>query len=236
MQEKGLIRKDYVPFTMWTEAEPIKSAVVQTSLSSFKHELFVDNFAGIPILQQHGSADDNVPAYHSRLMSQLLAHSDLPSAYVELPGKGHWFDGIMTTEPLRRFYSDKLGRFSKDEGDDNEYDRSRLPSKDFSITIPNSADMGSRCGIEVEQLESPDVLGKIEVKTDGSTAITHLHTSNIHRFQIHSGGFSRLVVDGDLDMSLDAANISSHISFVKLSGQWQVSSLTPSLPRGGTHG
>lgn len=163
----------YVPYQMWAEADPGVIMFLQNSMRSFRHELLIPNFKGIPIMQQHGSADNNVPAFHSRRMNQLISQMNEDSAhrYVELKGKNHWYDGVMTTIPLLEFY-DILGR---------EADWAKLPQK-FTIIIANPADMGARGGLLVDQLLSPDQLGRIEVERCPTSAIWVLRTSNILRF------------------------------------------------------
>ncbi|MCJ1244305.1 hypothetical protein MMC30_001503, partial [Trapelia coarctata] len=161
----------YVPYQFWEEADPKLASVLQNSLVSYRHEVLMDNLAGIPILQQHGGGDDNVPTYHSRRLKQLITESGWKSRFVELAGEGHWFDGIMTTEPLRDFYRN----ISK-----NDAVETALPNT-FSIVVPNSGDMGSRGGILVDQLISPDQLGKITVIRSSNASKWTLRTSNIHR-------------------------------------------------------
>lgn len=75
---------------MWHEADPKKMAVILASLNTYKHELLTENMVGTPILQQHGQEDDNVPAFHSRRMSQLVSEAGWETKYWEIPGKGHW--------------------------------------------------------------------------------------------------------------------------------------------------
>ena len=163
----------YVPYQMWAEADPRVITLLRNSMRSFRHELLISNFKGIPIMQQHGGADDNVPAFHSRRMNQLISqmntHSD--HQYVELEGKGHWFDGVMTTAPLLEFY-DILGR---------KADRPRLP-EEFTIMIANPADMGARGGLIVDQLLNPDQFGRINVERHPTSKSWVLRTSNILRF------------------------------------------------------
>ena len=180
--------QNYVPYTIWHDADPRASFIIQSALVSYRLELLVSNFDGVPILQQHGSADDNVPAYHSRLMSELLARSLLPSTYVELPGKGHWYDGIMTTEPLKRFYDAQL------QGTKSDDDRL---SECFTIIAPHTHDMGCRGGLCVDQLETPDALGRLDVVRDGDR-LWEITTSNIHRFHVDASGLdnSIFVIDG----------------------------------------
>lgn len=137
---------DYVPYQMWREADSGVRHVLDSCLQSYRHELLVGTFDGIPTLIQHGAADDNVPAYHSRRMNQLIIQSnkEAPPTYVELEGKGHWFDGVMTTLQLRDFYAHIL---------DLEALRPALPQS-FSVVVSNPADMGSRGGLVVDQLRA----------------------------------------------------------------------------------
>ena len=169
---------------MWSEADPRVTFLVQNALRSFRHELLVNNLSGIPILQQHGGVDDNVPAFHSRRMSQLISESndDGRQDYIELEDRNHWFDGVMSTEPLREFYRDILG---------GDSDLPQLPQS-FSIVIANPADMGSRGGLVVDQLCDPDQLGKIEVAPSSKTDARVLTTTNILRFHFSTTSGSKL--------------------------------------------
>ena len=147
-------------------------SVIQSSLADYRHELLLGNFAGIPVLQQHGSADDNVPAFHSRRLSQLIAQTGHPSIYRELQGKGHWFDGVMTTSSLQAFYHKVLAKASA---------KPELPHR-FEIIVTNPASLGSRGGIVVDQLLCPGQLGRLEVGQNSQASSWDLKTSNILRF------------------------------------------------------
>lgn len=179
---------------MWTELDPKIAFLLHNSLQSFRHELLVSNFEGIPTLQQHGSVDDNVPNFHSRRMNQLISQSKsiACSDYVELSGKGHWFDGVMSTSPLRKFYAATLSREAKSPA---------LP-QDFSIVVANPADMGPRGGLVVDQLDNPDQLGKIDVRRALSTSTWVVQTSNIRTFHFVPSNSVKipleLIVDNDL--------------------------------------
>lgn len=88
--------REYVPFQFWTVAHPKIRCILDCALSSYRHELLLENINS-HVMQQHGSADDNVPAYHSRRLFQLQLQSrSAPdkTTYVELQGKNHWFDGM----------------------------------------------------------------------------------------------------------------------------------------------
>lgn len=208
---------------MWKEVDPRVAFTIQNSLQSFRHELLVRNFEGIPIIQQHGGGDDNVPAYHSRRMSQLITQSNntASAAYVELKDRGHWFDGVMSTLPLREFYAAILNP------------QAELPAlpECFSIVVANPADMSSRGGLIVDQLHLPDQLGKIDVSRNTSTWT--MTTSNISRFHFESStSFAlplKIIVDQNrLEMSR-AEEISNGWVVRSLSGHWQVSTVL--LPR-----
>ncbi|KAK2766177.1 hypothetical protein FQN54_007693 [Arachnomyces sp. PD_36] len=211
---------NYVPFTMWRESEPLLRSNLQNALSSFKHELLVDNLAGIPILQQHGSRDDNVPPYHSRLLADLISEAGWASDYHELPGKGHWFEGVMTTPSLISFYEEFLG----------EAKHPVLP-EEFSIVVPTSGDMGSKGWIAVDQLQSPDVYGHVRVVRSAGDGVWYLKTRNIHRFHLARPGPeiptpfpSTLIVDGVRHPLPRGAEWLGRTWFVKVGeGLWQVS-------------
>lgn len=177
------MRQGYVPYTFWRESDPRVTALIQNSLLDYRHELLVDNMVGIPIHRQHSDTDDNVPSYHSRRMGELISQTKEPSDYTELKGKDHWFDGVMTTTPLCRFYNRILqGEARKPE-----------TPRDFTIVIANPATMSARGGIAVDQLVSPDQLGKIQKEQGIGTSTWTLRTSNILRFHIEPKD-----LDGDL--------------------------------------
>lgn len=185
-------------------------------MNSYRHELLVENFAGIPILQQHGSADDNVPAYHSRRLNQLISQTGGFSEYVELQGAGHWFDGVMTTGPLREFYEYYLAKSRS------------LPAlpMHFSIVVANPAEMGSRGGIVVDQLIAPEKHGRIHVRRVPSSGIWILHTWNIRQFHLsdlHPADVS-LQLDDNPELFISERTQERQDVFERLpDGIWQVS-------------
>ncbi|RMD40059.1 hypothetical protein DV735_g5080, partial [Chaetothyriales sp. CBS 134920] len=204
--------QNYVPYSMWTEADPTQHAILERALSSFKHELFLDNLQRVPILIQHGSADDNVPVYHSRLMATLGRQRSLNLTYVELPGKGHWFDGIMTTPPLLDFYrhsSTPDARFQP------------VPSN-FSFVVGILDDWSSKNGIIVDQLHSPDTLGKVSV-TSVTREGSQLWYTDLWPTAIRLDDWTDVIkLDRDFDVQT---------SFVSLgNGEWsKESKFVPSL-------
>ena len=195
---------------------------MQKSLAEYRHELLVDNFAGIPVLDQHGSVDDNVPVFHSRRMLQLTSETDSPTDYVELPGMGHWYDGVMTTSPLRDFYNRVLNDTTVTPG---------VP-KCFSMVVRNPGDMGSKFGLVVDQLISPDQAGKIEVEREDSKSTWTIKTSNILRLHFAKGSDS--LHPHHLKIDKCTLRISNTVprdrcqSFIRCeNGSWEVRSIFP---------
>lgn len=155
--------------------------MIQSSLGFFRLDLLVKNLAGTPIFQEHGEKDENVPVYHSRRMFELLQDTVAVetagnNGYIELPGAGHWFDGIMTFGTLGTFLTDFFQKIR---------DFPPLP-KNFTIVVANPGAMGSRGGIAVLQLLDPSTYGVLEVFTkqreDGW--VWSMASRNIRRLEI----------------------------------------------------
>lgn len=203
--------ENYVPFHLWQEADPLQSAILQAARGNYRHELLIENLAGSPILQQHGSADDNVPVYHSRLLNVLLAQIGHRVSYSEIQGSGHWFDGSMTTQSMRDFYLDHLKC---------ETSQKQTP-RQFSFVVPNSHDMGSRYGLFVDQLSTPDRMGRIEVVINETESRVrwHLMTTNIQRLRFEwtsdlSSAADEVLFDGML-LPFEVKDHTKSVSFVK---------------------
>jgi predicted esterase len=182
--------QNYVPYNFWHMADPRKTAIVQASLGSYRHELLLGNTKDIPILLQHGSADDNVPAYHSRLMHQLLPQSESGSMYHEMEGKPHYWDGVMTTQPLSEFIEHHL---TKSADEDDNLTRIRRP---FTVTTMNPADTNSLHGIRILGVTIPGQLGKVEVLPEGPHNYT-LYTSNVRVLEISTHAFEEDTISID---------------------------------------
>ncbi len=193
--------QSYVPYQFRQSMDPRRRSIIDASMNSYRHELLAENAKGIPILQQHGSKDDNVPVYHSRLMSQLLSEAGWPSTYAELPNEGHWFDGVMTTEPLRNFYNKHLEMPRRIQQQDLMSADATDPLAAFSLIVANPADMGSKGGIQVTYLKDPGQLGRVDVSVDHAHSLITLKTSNIIGFLIKS-------CDNQRSVSIDQQNIS----------------------------
>lgn len=92
-------------------------------------------------------------------------------SYYEEDGKGHWYNGVLSTFHLRRFYKDVLNRAT-----------SPIIPLHFKVVIPNPATMGSRAGLKVEALVTPAGMGFVEIKRTPEAHAWEVQTSNIHAF------------------------------------------------------
>jgi hypothetical protein len=204
--------ENYVPYVMWSGRESLQEAVLQSSRNPYKHELYLSNLARTPTLIQHGQCDDNVPVYHGRLISSLAARAGVNVSYVEVPGRGHWWDDVMVTDAMTQFF--------------NEHLRCAAASTtvgSFSCIVGNSHEFGSCNGIVVEQLKSPDALGRVHVEpmSSDSGTVWHLVTENVRRlsldFTLSSHKFrpphSVTIDNASVVFSVDDRSLSSYCRF-----------------------
>ena len=188
----------YVPYQFWRPMEPKRWAVVDAALNSWRLELMIENAKNIPIQQQHGSKDDNVPVYHSRLMYHLLGEIGSVSNFTELPGSGHWFNGVMTTDNLKSFYESAL-----------ENSAGNVEEDIFTLIVGNPADTGSKNGFKVLHLKDPGLFGRLRVEFERDALIMRIKTENILDFAVDSGRFGtlkQLSIDGQ---TFNLANVAT---------------------------
>lgn len=170
--------QNYVPYTFWHTAEPMKEAVIQSALMSYRHEILLENAKDIPVLQQHGSNDDNVPVYNARLMSQRIDQAGAESTYFEVPGKGHYWDGVMATKPVKEFFEQQLA-LNLDSATGPP-----LNLRNFSVVVADPGDMGPKHGVEVLGLHTPGKLGRIDMQFDPLTLTCMGHTTNVDFWRV----------------------------------------------------
>jgi poly(3-hydroxybutyrate) depolymerase len=206
----------YVPYELWQPADPRRTAIISASLNSYRHEMLMSNAHGIPIQQQHGGIDDNVPAYHSRFLAEQLYRTGVTgttSSYNEVEGRNHWWDTVMTTPELVDFY------YSQTKN------RDVLPRKmeHFSIVVGDPGDMGSKNGIRVTHLEDPGWYGRIGVK--GHT----ITTSNVLGLEFNPALWSETVILDRQELNLAQAALiatASSVTAYKSAGGWSLKSST----------
>ncbi|KAF2730523.1 hypothetical protein EJ04DRAFT_473528 [Polyplosphaeria fusca] len=205
----------YVPYELWQPMDPRRAAIMGGTLNSYRHEMLMENAQGIPVLQQHGEKDDNVPAYNSRFLSQKLFEAGTNSSYYELPGQGHYFDTVMTTEQLVRFYYKYA--------DSVETIPRRL--QDFTFVVANPGDMGSKSGIRVLHLEDPGQYGKVVVNGHS------IQTSNVLSIEFDPNlmQMSSITLDGqELDVSMSTIQSGAMTASKVEEGPWKIGDLSAS--------
>jgi len=196
----------YVPFSFWRPMESRKRMVLDAALNSWRLELLIENAKDVPLQLQHGSADVNVPVYHSRLMYQLLGELGSSSSnFTEIKGARHWFWGVMTTESLTQFYQSILDGATPSSAQDG-----------FSFVVANPTDFGSKQGFKIDLLEDPSQLGRINVaKRSKSMTEAVATTENILQFSLditYPSVTRQISVD---EQTFDISNISAaeHVTF-----------------------
>lgn len=186
--------QNYVPYVWWHTMDPHREAVVQSALLNYRHELLLENTRGIPVIQQHGSADRNVPAYNSRLLAQRIQQAGANSDYYEYWGKPHFWNGVMTTQPLRDFFNEQLDVADRADG------LRGTNLSDFTLVVANAGEMGSKNGVEVLKMRVPGRLSKIHFTLKASTATCGFNTVNVLAFRLQPGLYAaceKFVVDGE---------------------------------------
>ncbi|USP80837.1 hypothetical protein yc1106_08111 [Curvularia clavata] len=206
--------QNYVPYEFWQSADPRRKETISASLNSYRHELLMPNARGIPIQQQHGELDDNVPAYNSRLLAQQLHLENANSSYNEVVSCGHWWDGVMTTAPLVGFYYNQTN---------NEESLPRRLDQ-FTIVVGDPGDMGSKSGIRVKHLEDPGRYGKVHVQ--GHT----IRTSNVQDLEFDFTLWNESVTIDKQKVGLSGASETSmaantQISVYKSTDGWRLGSV-----------
>ncbi|KAI6913175.1 alpha/beta-hydrolase [Hortaea werneckii] len=207
--------QNYVPYTFWRTTDPGKDAVIQASLNSYRHELLLENAKGIPILQQHGSEDDNVPPYHSRLLSELLEQAGVATEYHEMPGKPHWWDGAMTTKPLQNFYRRVLGAPLKLS--------SLAQNNEFVVVSTGQGDVGPKNGVLISSTTTPGQLAKVYVLFDPQTSLCSLSSNNVCGLQLaeNFNDCHAFRIDGQQLSEIPAISTKG-LSLLKRHGTWLV--------------
>ncbi|KAF9301492.1 hypothetical protein BGZ74_006629 [Mortierella antarctica] len=222
--------KQYAPYSNWLSNSYTDSylrGILGSAIAEYDNDVYMSNTVGIPILARVGSADDNVPPFSSRKMVRLgqeNSHNRSGIRLSEVAGEGHWFTGILHGTIVQEFLRDHLNddvassNNPRDVGPREVGAYPPFPSH-FEITTINPGSMGSKGGIQIEQLQIPFRKGsiKVQIKKNGGKAssVWTMHTTNIRRlgFAGHPslmqrrGQISRVVIDDDV-FELDKGGVS----------------------------
>lgn len=130
----------------------------------------------------------------------------------EIPGKGHWFDGVVDDDVLQTFIGKHLSVPEKPK-----------LAKQFSLVTMNPASSGSRGGISIQQLEVPFQLSRLLVEKDiPGKGIWRVRTENVRRiryrpvFGLNDRPLQLLIDDSTAPISIPAqlpSGLNGHIDF-----------------------
>ncbi|KAF9928531.1 hypothetical protein BGZ67_006948 [Mortierella alpina] len=209
--------KQYVPFTGWLSNSYTDShlrGLLEASIIEFDNDVHMSNTVGIPILARTGGADDNVPPLNSRKLVRLgqeNAHNLSAVSLSEIPGAGHWFEGVLHDNVMQAFLNQYLHDNTIAHSEDQE-DRATAVTHphfplEFEITVLNPAGIGSRGGIQVEQKGTV----KVKIVKDEQRERNYeqsntwiVDTTNVRRLRfldspslrLRRGQVSMLILDG----------------------------------------
>jgi hypothetical protein len=193
-------------------ADPALLGVLNASLAPFNNDLYASNLASVPVLALHGSADNNVPARHSRAHIAILnswLHAETPKevSYTEVPGEGHWWDGILRDPAVLAFLRDLPPRKSMDD----------VRNAGFTLTTANPDESGSKGGIRIVELAVPGRLARLDVNAPqwkrGDGEGLSLHSTNIRRIEVTGWAQGATGTDADADAEAQV--------LVREDGQWR---------------
>ncbi|KAJ3196267.1 hypothetical protein HK101_009532 [Irineochytrium annulatum] len=175
----------YTPYYMRVGdayADPMFRGIMESSIAENDVDLYAANMAGVPIMARTGGNDDNVPPLNTRRLVRLVNEWNRNPVSVnisEVPGQGHWFEGVVGDDILQEFLDRHL-----DPNLNPGLPHPKIPEA-FTLSTLNPASTGSKGGIRILQLEVPYRLATIRVHQIGTHWI--LNTTNVRRF----GFFSR---------------------------------------------
>eukprot|EP00026_Physarum_polycephalum_P007962 Phypoly_transcript_08035.p1 GENE.Phypoly_transcript_08035~~Phypoly_transcript_08035.p1 ORF type:complete len:482 (+),score=53.17 Phypoly_transcript_08035:136-1446(+) len=192
-------------------SDPWVQMLMTAAVADYNDDFYTPHLVGIPLMIRMGSDDDNVPPYHLRRMARIvdeLSKNPHTVQVSEIPGQGHWFNGVVDDPILQKFF--------------NEHYSLTLPPlpSNFTIVTLNPATTGSKGGIQILQLTIPYRAGRILVQ-QGAGGTWTLTTENVRRFgfvELEQTHPSTIVVDG---VSLSYQTIPA-AHYCLLSTSWQV--------------
>ncbi|EGC29252.1 hypothetical protein DICPUDRAFT_99888 [Dictyostelium purpureum] len=189
----------------------IFDAVVSENDSDFHSPHLIN----IPLIVRMGSDDDNVPPYHLRRLNRLynqLNHNPTKGIVSEIPGEGHWFNGVVDDATMQAFF--------------NRYILSGIPKlpTTFLVTCINPASFQGKGGIKILQLTQNYKVAKIKV-TKQSNGSWNLAIENVRRFsfyQFNEQPTKITIVNGKSTQTLPYFQYPSHYCNLNNNNQWSV--------------
>jgi hypothetical protein len=146
------------------------------------------------------------------MLNELNGDSNF-TAISEVPGKGHWFDGIVDDATIQEFF------------DRHVVARHSLPLE-FELKTMNPATFGGRGGIRILQLILPYRQAAIRVSRNDDVWLTR--TTNVKRFKIariDTVGQPRYVVIDGFRFAVNPKSDPAH-HFCRDENVWQICAST----------
>mgnify|MGYP001773126154 CR=1 FL=1 len=138
----------------------------------------VENLLNLPIVILHGGDDDNVPPFQSRLMADILSRFGVVFKYIEVPGKKHWWDGVLDyPDAWKSLFSLKVNRKEK-------------VFSTFSLDVSDSA-----YGIRILESVKPFEKAKFTIEYEKNKAT--IKTENIKSLVLTEFK-GTVIIDGDV--------------------------------------
>lgn len=188
--------QQYVPYFTRTgdsHADPMLRAILESAIAEHDTDLYSGNLAGIPVLARVGGDDDSVPPWHLRRMARLIEEQGGAAVVSEIPGKGHWWGGVVHDGEMEAFFAANLTALPA------------LPER-FTMTTLNPSSSGGKGGLRAYQLTLPYRAGRIHAdrSTPGTLALTTENisilraTPQAYEWQLAAldDSVERVVVDG----------------------------------------
>ncbi|KAK5583864.1 hypothetical protein RB653_005468 [Dictyostelium firmibasis] len=172
-------------------SHPMIRYILDSVVSQNDADFHSPHLINIPIIIRMGSDDDNVPPFHGRRLLRLydqLTHNTSIGLISEIPGEGHWFNGVVDDAIMQAFLS--------------KYSLSGIPllPDRFLINCLNPGSFQGKGGISIQQAIKNFRVSKISVdKTNSlSTGVWSLSTENVKRFGFNSFNEqpNQVIIDG----------------------------------------
>ncbi len=152
-------------------------SILTSSELEYSPDLYISHLRGIQFMTRCGGDDDSVHPWHPRKMIRVynqMNGNQYAGNISEIPGKGHWWDGVVDDAEIQRYFNKYIS-----------FDSPIKPAlpKHFEIMCNNPARFGGRGGIKPLQLSVPYQIGKMNIIRDDIRWT--IRTKNIKRFGLY---------------------------------------------------
>lgn len=185
----------YLPSSVapdFSHMDHVARGILENSIGESDADFVASNVVGIPALLRVGTIDDNVPSHNLRRFHRILAsfagRSAAQSELIlsEIPGVGHWFDGVVNDDEIQAFFDRVLLQSSLVPARQAPEDPQAVPQcpprpalpRLFSFTTLNPSVSGSRAGLRILQTVVTGRPARFHVEVAGSS-VWFVRTENI---------------------------------------------------------